>query len=91
MMDELAVASHQRAAVAGPGRPVQGSNRPAADPRAQGCTLFDTDEHVRPDTDLETLAAMKPVFKRDGGSVTAGNSSGINDGAAALVLAGAAW
>jgi 3-oxoadipyl-CoA thiolase len=44
------------------------------------------DEHPRPDTTLEKLAALKPAF-RDGGTVTAGNSSGINDGAAALVIA----
>jgi acetyl-CoA C-acetyltransferase len=44
------------------------------------------DEHPRPDTSLEKLAALKPAF-RQGGSVTAGNSSGINDGAAALVIA----
>jgi 3-oxoadipyl-CoA thiolase len=46
------------------------------------------DEHPRPDTDAERLAALKPAF-RQGGSVTAGNSSGINDGAAALVVASA--
>src|SRR5205823_8139324 len=44
------------------------------------------DEHPRPETSEEKLAALKPAF-RDGGSVTAGNSSGINDGAAALVIA----
>ena len=44
------------------------------------------DEHPRPDTDEEKLAALKPAF-REGGTVTAGNSSGINDGAAALVIA----
>lgn len=44
------------------------------------------DEHPRPDTNVERLAALQPVF-RDGGSVTAGNASGINDGAAALVIA----
>jgi acetyl-CoA C-acetyltransferase len=43
------------------------------------------DEHLRPDTTLESLARLKPVF-RDGGSVTAGNSSGLTDGAAAMVL-----
>lgn len=48
--------------------------------------VFDTDEHVRPKVSAERLATMKPVFKADG-SVTAGNASGINDGAAALVLA----
>jgi 3-oxoadipyl-CoA thiolase len=48
----------------------------------------DRDEHPRPDTNAEKLAALKPVF-REGGSLTAGNSSGLNDGAAALVLASA--
>jgi 3-oxoadipyl-CoA thiolase len=45
-----------------------------------------TDEHPRPDTSLEKLASLKPVFREDG-TVTAGNSSGVNDGAAALVVA----
>src|SRR6185503_8054344 len=44
------------------------------------------DEHPRPDTSGEKLAALKPAFRK-GGSVTAGNSSGLNDGAAALVIA----
>lgn len=48
---------------------------------------FDTDEHPRPDATIESLAKLKPAFKRDAsGSVTAGNSSGINDGAAALLV-----
>src|SRR5690606_2899981 len=46
---------------------------------------FNKDEHPRPDTSLEVLAKLKPVFKKEG-TVTAGNSSGINDGASALVL-----
>jgi acetyl-CoA C-acetyltransferase len=49
---------------------------------------FDQDEHVRPNLTIEQLAAMKPVFK-EGGSVTSGNASGINDGSAAIVLASA--
>jgi 3-oxoadipyl-CoA thiolase len=50
-------------------------------------TIFDTDEHPRPDTTLEKLAKLKPAFaKDDKGTVTAGNSSGVNDGAAALLL-----
>jgi len=49
-------------------------------------TLVDTDEYPRAGTTAQTLAALKPAFKRDG-SVTAGNASGINDGAAALVVA----
>jgi acetyl-CoA acyltransferase len=48
---------------------------------------FDQDEFIRPDTTLEILAKLKPVFRVDGGSVTAGNSSGLNDGAAALLVA----
>ena len=47
---------------------------------------FLRDEHPRADTTVESLAALRPAFKRDGGTVTAGNSAGINDGAAALVL-----
>ncbi|WP_175638488.1 thiolase family protein [Metabacillus schmidteae] len=46
---------------------------------------FDTDEHVRPDTTMEALSKLRPVF-REGGTVTAGNSSGINDGASALLI-----
>ncbi|KKM10091.1 acetyl-CoA acetyltransferase [Clostridiales bacterium PH28_bin88] len=51
----------------------------------KGVTIFDTDEFPRPDTTLETLAKLKPAFK-PGGSVTAGNSCGRNDGASAMVL-----
>ena len=55
-------------------------------PDPKGSTMAVTqDEHPRPDTTMETLSKLKPVF-RDGGSVTAGNSSGITDGAAAMVL-----
>ena len=52
-------------------------------------TLFDTDEYARRGTTVEKLAALKPAFKKDG-TVTAGNASGINDGAAAVVVASAA-
>lgn len=53
----------------------------------KGVTLFDTDDHMRPDTTLEGLAKLRPAFGKDG-MVTAGNASGIVDGAAALVIAG---
>ena len=56
----------------------------------KGPIAFDTDEHPRPDTTLEILAKLKPVFKKDG-TVTAGNASGICDGAAALVMSTAAF
>ncbi len=58
-------------------------------PRGKGgVVLVDVDEQPRPDTSLEALAGLKPAF-RSGGSVTAGNSAGINDGAAALIVASA--
>jgi acetyl-CoA C-acetyltransferase len=57
----------------------------APDPRGGGATPVTGDEHPRPQTDLEALRRLKPVF-REGGTVTAGNASGITDGAAALVL-----
>jgi acetyl-CoA acyltransferase len=58
-----------------------------AGPNGPECqsSVFDTDEHVRPDTTLEGLAKLKPVFKQ-GGSVTAGNSSPLSDGAAAVIV-----
>src|SRR6185503_1804297 len=52
-------------------------------------TRFETDEHPRRGTTVQSLAGLKPAFKKDG-SVTAGNASGINDGAAALIVASAA-
>ena len=58
----------------------------------KGTVVFDTDEHPKADTTMQSLAKLKPAFKKEGGSVTAGNASGLNDGAAACVLmeAGAA-
>jgi len=62
---------------------------PVAIPQRKGDPiLVDTDEHPRPDTTLESLTKLRPVFKKDG-TVTAGNSSGINDGAAALLVVSA--
>jgi acetyl-CoA C-acetyltransferase len=55
----------------------------------KGEVVFDTDEHLKRGTTMESLAKMKPAFKKDG-TVTAGNASGINDGAAFFVLADAA-
>jgi len=49
--------------------------------------LFSKDEFVKPSTSLEVLAKLRPAFKKEGGSVTAGNSSGLNDGAAATIIA----
>jgi acetyl-CoA C-acetyltransferase len=61
---------------------------PVEIPVKGGVQVFDADEHNRPDTTLEKLAKLKPAFKKDG-TVTAGNSSGINDGAAACVVTAA--
>ncbi|MDP1717464.1 MAG: acetyl-CoA C-acyltransferase family protein [Burkholderiales bacterium] len=52
----------------------------------KGTTVFDRDEHARADVTIEGLAKLRAAFKKEGGSVTAGNASGINDGAAAVVL-----
>jgi len=52
----------------------------------KGSVLFDTDEHPKADTTIETLAKLRAAFKKENGTVTAGNASGLNDGAAACVL-----
>jgi len=63
---------------------------PVEVPGKKGPTQFDKDEHVRPDTTLETLARLKPVF-RPNGTITAGNAPRLNDAASAMVLADGAW
>ncbi len=84
--DALAVSSQQRAARAINEGRFRSQIQPIEIKTRKGITVFDTDEHVRGDTTLAALAKLKPAFK-EGGVVTAGNSSGINDGAAAVVLA----
>jgi acetyl-CoA C-acetyltransferase len=83
--DELAVLSHQRAARAIKEGRFTSQILPVTLKTRKGETNFDTDEHVRADVKAEDLAKLRAVFKKDG-SVTAGNASGINDGAAAVVL-----
>lgn len=83
--DAFAVESHCRAARAIAEGRFRDQILPVAVKRGREEALFDTDEHVRPGVTLEEMAALRPAFRRDG-SVTAGNASGINDGAAALVL-----
>ncbi|PVB63485.1 thiolase family protein [Labrenzia sp. 011] len=56
----------------------------------KGPTIFDTDEHNRPDTTLDSLARLKPAFRKDG-TITAGNAPGLNSGAAAMVVAERGW
>jgi 3-oxoadipyl-CoA thiolase len=85
--DAYALASHQRAVAAIREGRFRDEIIPVPVPQKKGeAVLVDTDEQPRADTSLEKLAALKPAF-RQGGSVTAGNAAGINDGAAALVLA----
>ena len=87
--DQLAVQSQQRAARAIAAGHFRDQIVPVEIATRKGTVVFDTDEHVRGSTTLEVLAGMKPAFKKDG-LVTAGNASGINDGAAAVVLASGA-
>lgn len=83
--DELALLSHQRAARAIKEGRFTSQILPVTLKTRKGETIFDTDEHVRGDAKIEDFAKLRAVFKKDG-SVTAGNASGINDGAAAVVL-----
>ena len=85
--DELAAESHRRAAAAIAEGRFADQIVPIVKKTRKGEVTVDTDEHVRADTTVEGLARMRPAFKKDGGTVTAGNASGINDGAAFLVLA----
>jgi acetyl-CoA C-acetyltransferase len=84
--DALAVQSHQRAAKATAEGYFKEQILPIELKSRKGTVTFDTDEHIRPDANLEGMAKLKPVFNREG-SVTAGNAAGINDAAAAVVLA----
>jgi len=86
--DTLAVESHRRAAAAVAEGRFKSQIVPIVMKTRKGEVTFDTDEHIKASTTMETLAKMKPAFAKDG-TVTAGNASGINDGAAFMVLAAA--
>ncbi len=83
--DALALTSHQRASRAIKEGRFKQQVLPVTLKTRKGETVFDTDEHVRHDAALADFAKLKPVFQKDG-TVTPGNASGINDGAAAVVL-----
>jgi acetyl-CoA C-acetyltransferase len=83
--DDLALRSHQRAARAIKEGRFRSQILPVTLKTRKGETSFDTDEHVRTDATAEDFSKLRAVFKKDG-TVTAGNASGINDGAAAVVL-----
>ncbi len=84
--DALAVESHRRAAEATEAGRFKEQILPISIQTRKGVVVVDKDEHVRPGTTLDDMTKLKPVFQKDG-TVTAGNASGINDGAAILVLA----
>ena len=86
--DACAVESHRRAAAAIAEGRFKSQIVPIVQQTRKGDVVFDTDEHVKAATTMESLGKMKPAFKKDG-TVTAGNASGINDGAAFFVLAAA--
>lgn len=86
--DEFALQSHQQAVAAQDAGRFKDEIVPVEVQQKHGSIMVDTDEAPRRDTSMTALSKLKPVFKK-GGSVTAGNSSGINDGGAALVLASA--
>ena len=84
--DALAVESHRRAAAAVAAGYFAEQITPVEVPGKKGPVTVDTDEHIRPDVSLADMAKLRPAFAEDG-TVTAGNASGINDAAAAVVLA----
>jgi acetyl-CoA C-acetyltransferase len=84
--DALAVESHRRAAAATKNGHFKSQILPIEIKSRKGPVVFDTDEHFREGTTLQDMAKLKTVFKKEGGTVTAGNASGLNDGAAAVVL-----
>ncbi len=88
--DEYAFNSHRKAAEAQKEGRFKDELVPIEIPQRKGDPiLLDYDETVRPDTTIETLTKLKPAFKKDGGTVTAGNAPGVNDGASAIVVTSA--
>lgn len=87
MQDELAWGSQSKAAAAQDAGKFKEEIVPVQIPQRKGDPIvFDTDEFINRKTDQAKLGTLKPAFKKDGGTVTAGNASGINDGAAAVVV-----
>jgi acetyl-CoA acetyltransferase family protein len=85
--DEFSVRSHQRAIAAIDSGRFKQEIIPVSIPQKKGDPkIVDTDERPRRDTTMESLAKLKPAFAKEGGTVTAGNSSGLNDGASALLI-----
>jgi len=87
VQDAAALESHRRAAAAIAQGRFESQIVPVALKSKRGPSEFSVDEHVRPEVSAEDLAGLRPIFRAEGGTVTAGNASGINDGAAAVLLA----
>lgn len=89
--DDFAYNSHRKAAEAQSGERFKDEIVPVEIPQKKGDPIvLAHDEPVRPDTTAESLGKLRPAFKKDGGTVTAGNAPGVNDGASALVVTSAA-
>lgn len=86
-LDQVAYQSHKRAHEATEAGVFSDEIVPIEVKTRKSTVTVDKDEGIRPDTTMETLAGLRPAFKRDGGVLTAGNSSQLSDGAAALVIA----
>ncbi len=86
-LDELALSSQVKAGAAKAAGKFENEIVPVAIKTKKGTLSFEADEYPRSDTSAEMLAKLRPAFKTDGGKVTAGNASGINDGAAAILVA----
>jgi acetyl-CoA C-acetyltransferase len=84
--DQFAAASQQQAVRAQGDGTFKDEIVPVQVPDRKGIKVIDTDEHPRAGTTADALAKLRPAFRKDGGTVTAGNASGINDGAAAVLV-----
>ncbi len=89
--DAFAYESHRKAIAAGEAGKFKAEILPVQVPGRNGPTTVAADESPRKDTSIETLAKLKPAFRKDGGTVTAGNAPGLNDGASALVVTSLAF
>ncbi len=87
MQDQIGYESQMKAAKAISSGRFKDEIVPVEVKKKKETVIFDTDEHCRPQTTLEGLAKLRPAFKKDGGTVTAGNASGINDAGAAMIIA----
>ncbi len=85
--DQFAYSSHMKAHEATEAGRFRDEIVPVAVPQKKGALLVEKDESIRPDTSIEALGKLNPVFRQEYGTVTAGNAPGLNDGAAAAVVA----